>query len=513
MTDGNGNFTLDVNTGTNWNITARSPNGKYGSVTGKSAGATNVSIVLSQTRNDFIQKDPFAANVDATQPQSLTTSFAQVNADAGTFGSDTNTSVNMKKETSVPTTANKEAVAGIGVEVDATDSSNSSITTLQNNAVVHVTYDKAQIDASLQSGQINKASDLQNALLSYYDSVNSTWNTLNGNKLSIKVQATAGADYTVMDTDSFFADFTNQDKNDNDFILDWQGTTNHLTLFAPVISAAPTPVTPNNNQNNNQNNNNNQNQNPAPSFSGSSGSAGNTNDQTKPLPKTTTKTTPHFKGAADDSSYTTPAGSDYKNNFAEKYINRLFATKAVSGCSKNNFCPNNKITRAEFIKVLLNVMGTTIVKNQSVIFKDISTHWAKDYILTAAKLGIIKGYADGTFKPDLPVTRAEALKMVFSAFNSTLVKTTAKPVNNLADTDQSQWFYKYAVAATNNGMIKLASDGKGKTYLKPSQPLTRAEMAQLVIMVKDTTNTTTATTSNSTTQSATQQTIQTQNTK
>ena len=50
-------------------------------------------------------------------------------------------------------------------------------------------------------------------------------------------------------------------------------------------------------------------------------------------------------------------------------------------------------------------------------FTDISGHWAKDYIENLARQGIISGYADGTFRPDQPITRAEAAALVSKALS------------------------------------------------------------------------------------------------
>ncbi len=45
-------------------------------------------------------------------------------------------------------------------------------------------------------------------------------------------------------------------------------------------------------------------------------------------------------------------------------------------------------------------------------FKDIEKHWAREYIEKLAAEGIVNGYADGTFKPDKPITRAEVATMI-----------------------------------------------------------------------------------------------------
>ncbi len=52
------------------------------------------------------------------------------------------------------------------------------------------------------------------------------------------------------------------------------------------------------------------------------------------------------------------------------------------------------------------------------MFKDIENHWAKDDIQAAADAGIAKGYDDGTFKPDKPVTRAEVTAMIMRALRA-----------------------------------------------------------------------------------------------
>ena len=46
------------------------------------------------------------------------------------------------------------------------------------------------------------------------------------------------------------------------------------------------------------------------------------------------------------------------------------------------------------------------------MFKDIAGHWAKEAINRLARLNILNGYTDGTFKPDEPITRAETAAML-----------------------------------------------------------------------------------------------------
>lgn len=52
------------------------------------------------------------------------------------------------------------------------------------------------------------------------------------------------------------------------------------------------------------------------------------------------------------------------------------------------------------------------LKKPSASFRDISNHWAREYIEKLQKAGIVNGYADGTFRPDKPITRAEVAAML-----------------------------------------------------------------------------------------------------
>ncbi|MBQ2926297.1 MAG: S-layer homology domain-containing protein, partial [Ruminiclostridium sp.] len=86
------------------------------------------------------------------------------------------------------------------------------------------------------------------------------------------------------------------------------------------------------------------------------------------------------------------------------------------------------------------------------LFPDIDQHWAKDYINTAAKEGIINGYEDGSFRPDQPITRAEAMTIVNRVLErhpdkDHLLKDMIQWPDNM-DTDK--WYYADVQEATNS---------------------------------------------------------------
>ncbi|QTD40811.1 DUF4430 domain-containing protein [Sporosarcina sp. Te-1] len=103
-------------------------------------------------------------------------------------------------------------------------------------------------------------------------------------------------------------------------------------------------------------------------------------------------------------------------------------------------------------------------------FKDTVGHWAADYIQQAVEQGLVKGYADGTFKPNQSLTRAQAVSILVRALElETDKKNPFTDTQNYAKETQSE-----IAAAYHHGLIKL-QDGK----FRPSEKVTRAQMALL----------------------------------
>ncbi len=85
----------------------------------------------------------------------------------------------------------------------------------------------------------------------------------------------------------------------------------------------------------------------------------------------------------------------------------------ASGKPDGTFGPEKDITRAEFTKMIVYMLGYGDLKTKITQFDDVAEdHWANPNIKVAYDLGIVNGYDASTFKPDSPVTYEQALKMV-----------------------------------------------------------------------------------------------------
>ena len=94
-------------------------------------------------------------------------------------------------------------------------------------------------------------------------------------------------------------------------------------------------------------------------------------------------------------------------------ITTLSTLKVINGYDDGTFAPDKEISRAEFTKMIVYMLGLGELSTPITTFEDVpQTHWANANIRTAYDLQIINGFDDGLFRPDDPVTYEQALKMV-----------------------------------------------------------------------------------------------------
>lgn len=124
-------------------------------------------------------------------------------------------------------------------------------------------------------------------------------------------------------------------------------------------------------------------------------------------------------------------------------INDVVKAGYMKGYPDGSFKPDQPITRAEFAVILSHVLKDETTPSP---FKDTAGHWAKDAIDKAYAQGIIKGYGDNTFRPDALVSRAEAVAMANRTFR--LQKTVVE--NPFTDITSDHWAYNDILTAVSN---------------------------------------------------------------
>ncbi|HMA34469.1 MAG TPA: S-layer homology domain-containing protein, partial [Chloroflexia bacterium] len=120
------------------------------------------------------------------------------------------------------------------------------------------------------------------------------------------------------------------------------------------------------------------------------------------------------------------------------YVEDAYAHGAVSGYADGTFRPYAGITRAQLSKMIVSAKGWPLQTPDPPSFVDVPpTYWAFSFIETAHAQGIVGGYADGTFRPGNPTTRAQLAKMLSTALqspNPTTPTATVAPSPSATDT-------------------------------------------------------------------------------
>lgn len=185
---------------------------------------------------------------------------------------------------------------------------------------------------------------------------------------------------------------------------------------------------------------------------------------------------------ASDETYTltvsdsriTMNGKDYSPvtfvNRKAAELNRTDHLAFLSGYANGTFGPDRNMTRAEVTTMFARLLTEKMAADQtySNTFSDVAkSHWAANYIGYMQQFGIITGYADGSFRPDASVTRAE-----FAAIASRFEKLT-EGTKSFSDVPSSHWAAKYINFAATRGWVNGYADGT----FKPNNSITRAEVA------------------------------------
>ena len=138
---------------------------------------------------------------------------------------------------------------------------------------------------------------------------------------------------------------------------------------------------------------------------------------------------------------------DYWANTA---ISTMASLGVINGRNNGNFDPNAYITRAEFAAICARFDDSDVTGVST--FTDIASHWAKDEIERAAALGWVQGYADGTFRPNAYITRAQAVTMINRVLNRLPedADDLLSGMNVWTDCQEGDWYYLAIQEATNS---------------------------------------------------------------
>ena len=159
-----------------------------------------------------------------------------------------------------------------------------------------------------------------------------------------------------------------------------------------------------------------------------------------------------------------------ENTYKTATLNKTDHFAFLKGYPGGGFAPGKNMSRAEVTTMFARLLTEQMEANKSypASFSDVtSAHWAANYIGYMEQFGIVRGYSDGTFRPNAPITRAE-----FAAICCRFEQLTDGAAA-FTDVPASHWAAKSIAYAATGGWVTGYADGT----FKPGNNITRAEVA------------------------------------
>jgi hypothetical protein len=156
-------------------------------------------------------------------------------------------------------------------------------------------------------------------------------------------------------------------------------------------------------------------------------------------------------------------------------IERLATKSLIEGYPNGTFMPERALSRAELATLLVRSKGTEPAAATGNVFSDVpASHWAARYVKVALDMGLVKGYPDGSFKPNNRITRTEGVA-VMARFDQ-LPTQTALNSAPYPDLTASFWGTPFIASAKAAGMLEYI----GNNNFEPRRELSRAEAIDIM---------------------------------
>ena len=173
--------------------------------------------------------------------------------------------------------------------------------------------------------------------------------------------------------------------------------------------------------------------------------------------------------------------TDIYNNPAKDGIEYLWSNGILSGYSDNTFKPNNPITRAEAVKVILKAKNIKPSKYKNIFIDVRSKDWFADYLQTAMDNKLIQGYPDRSFHPDKYITMAQWAVILDALIKDEVIDNVEveQILSQFKDKDNIPNWSKISIAR----LMKFGILSEEKQLINADKPISRAEVADTLYKI------------------------------
>lgn len=192
-----------------------------------------------------------------------------------------------------------------------------------------------------------------------------------------------------------------------------------------------------------------------------------------------------FEIFTNEIPYPTPF-EDASGHWSEWYLMDLREDGIVEGYPDHSFRPDRAITRAEFLVLILRAFDLHIDDlelHAGRTFTDVDPNdWFYEAVTIAYNGNIINGYDDGTFKPNETISRAEAMSVLLR----TLDRVNESYTRSLFSDVTIHWQIPYVMSAYNLGIVNGHRNEYGNLTgkFRPNDKLTRGEACKVLYLAR-----------------------------
>lgn len=168
---------------------------------------------------------------------------------------------------------------------------------------------------------------------------------------------------------------------------------------------------------------------------------------------------------------------DMANHWAGPFVDGLAQAGVVAGLGDGTFQPNRQVTRAEFASFVVTSFPDRPETKSPHQFRDVSrSFWGYEALSQAQRMGFLTGFPDGTMRPNDSITRIQAMVAISNGLG--LSGGRADDIALYRDRAQVPSYAIDALATATQR--RLVVNHPDSTVLRPSEPITRGEVAAII---------------------------------
>ncbi len=166
------------------------------------------------------------------------------------------------------------------------------------------------------------------------------------------------------------------------------------------------------------------------------------------------------------------------DNWAAPFIQELSTRGVIKGFPDGSFRPNERVSRAQYASMLTAAFSVSNTR-EAVSFRDVPTsYWAYSAIQTAYTKGFMSGYNSGEFRPNEIIPRAQALVSLSNGLRLAAPASTDAALSIFNDADSIPAYARNGIAAATSQQIVV--NYPNVAQLEPNRTMTRAEAAAFI---------------------------------